>query len=246
MVSSTTKPIVSAIASPRRGAALQHLPTIQVLVLGLLVAASALRGQQPPPPAPPPEPPLITIDETSVKATGVTKSGSAIVFGVARRSLTYYERLEARAEILNDADADGAVRFDVPGDVPWKSVWVAVDLTSGLYDISTPAGFPLELLEFPGQGLGAALNSLETAGEFMELLWVRPAATGAAAWTLAVGDGGASDSDDRSGNGRVRVDVARFRPVGSSPSPPEKFAPGDILVGIDSRALTIFATRLAN
>ena len=208
------------------------------------MAGAVARGQQPPPPTPPP--PVITVNETTVGVTGVTKPGSAVVFGVARRSLTYYERLEARSEILSDTDADGAVRFEVPGDVPWKSVWVAVDLTSGLYDIGTPEGFPLEEIAFPGHGIGQALNSLEAAGEFIELLWVRPAATGAAAWRLAVGDGGASDSDGRSGNGRVRVDVARFRPVGSSPAPPEKFAPGDILVGIDAKALNVFAARLAN
>ena len=218
-----------------------------IVSIGLVCSATQTNAQQPPSP-PPPTPPAIIIDASGLTIIGLKPASSVAIFGSTRRSFEYYERQEMRGDILADDDKDGQLRFDVDGGLPWKSVWVVVDLSTGLYAIAAPEGFPLEEVEFPGRGIGSALNALESEGDFVNLLWVRPSATtGAAAWMLAVGDGGASDDDKKGGNHKIKADVSKFEPVGQSPvTPPDKFAAGDVLVGIDANTLTIFASKLAN
>lgn len=218
----------------------QRWSNARAVFLGMALSLSgSLVAQQPPPP-------VISVDNGGVSVTGVTKAGSVVVFGVARRTAGYFEKRESRAEVVSDQDSDGAVRYDVPKGLPWRSVWFVVDLTSGQYAFTAPEGFPLEEVAFPGRGIGNELKSLETAGDFVELLWVRPGTTGGAAWTQAVGDGGAHDEDAHGGDHRVRADVSRFQAVGQAPAPPEKFAPGDVLVGVEASTLVVFASRLAN
>lgn len=206
----------------------------------LVVAQTA----PPPPPSPTPitEPPVVKLEADAVTVERTTLSGSTVVFGVARRSLEFGERLETRFDLLEDIDKDGAVRYEVGEGVPWKSVWTAVDLASGQFSLIVPEGFPLMEVEFPGNGLGSALKTLETAGDFEQLLWVRP---GLGAWTLTVGDGGVNDGD-REGNHRILADVSLFTAMGKSPAAPEKFAAGDVLVGVEAHTLNVFAARLAH
>jgi hypothetical protein len=67
---------------------------------------------------------------------------------------------------------------------------------------------------------------------------------GQGAWTLTALDGGRNDGDGLTDR-NIRADVASFKPLGSSPAAPDKFAPGDALVGVDYRSLTFYAARLA-
>ena len=206
---------------------------------------SLATAQTPPPPAPPPPitvPPVVTLSDGAVTVEGMTTKASAVVFGVARRSLQFGERLETRFDVLDDTDGNGAIRFEVNEGLPWKSVWTVVDLPSGLFSLAVPEGFPLMEIDFPGQGIGSALNTLESAGDFEQFLWVRP---GLGAWALTAGDGGVNDGDQE-GNHRILADVTRFAAIGKSPAPPDKFAPGDVLVGVEAHTLNIFAARLAH
>jgi hypothetical protein len=219
------------------------LIAVMVLFVGSSFAAPAV-GQTAPPPSPTPitVPPVVTLGADAVTVEGITKTASAVVFGVARRSLEFGERLETRFDLVEDTNNDGAIRFEVAEGLPWKSVWAAVDLTTGEFTLAVPEGFPLLETPFPGQGIGSALNTLETAGDFEQLLWVRPAL---GAWALTVGDGGVNDGDGE-GNHRILADVSRFTAVGKSPAAPDKFAPGDVLVGVEAHTLNVFAARLAH
>ena len=160
--------------------------------------------------------------------------------GVAREVADYAETL-VRREAVVTADATGAARYEIGRAVAPQSVWVAVDLATGGTAAAAPAGFELVESDFRGRGVLRGLLSdadgLEDARPFLEVLLVRPGAVGGA-WGASVGDGGAAD-EDGAGDGKLRVSLARLRPVGSSGAAPERFAPGDTVAAIEPRSLQL-------
>ena len=208
------------------------------LVFVALCSAPLARAQTTPPPST--QPPTLRLGVNEIAVEGLTPDGSTVIFGLARRSHSYWQTLERYAEIVT-ADGTGVAHWDAEETIPWKSVWFIVDLASGEFTSGVPEGFVSDEIDFPGRGIGAALNVLDSEGESKEFLWVRPTV---GAWTLTALDGGRNDGDGATDR-NIRADVSKFRPLGSSPVPPDRFAPGDVLVGIDYRSLTFYAARLA-
>lgn len=203
-----------------------------VLLLGLSAAAAAE--------------PLISFAEKSITASGVTPGGKVVWFGVAREIAEHTATLVRRSRIVIDDDRDGAVRLDLDRPVPFQSIWVAIDLTTGASAVATPEGYPLRRLELPVESLRSGEGKpdwLEDTRGHVEILLARPGTEGAA-WGLAVGDGGNRD-DDHAYDGRLVASLASFNGIGPSPNePPQLFSARDVVVVIDPNQMDISLRQL--
>jgi len=197
--------------------------------------------------------PTVLVGAESIQVTGATASGQVVVFGMTRRGAGMMTAVERIDEVVA-ADALGEALVELGRPVPERSVWAAVDLTSGEIALAAPAAFELREVSFPQRGIGATRRHLEDARRFLDVLLVRPvaavpagqdAAAVAGAWGRSFGDGGEGD-DDGSLDGKVRVALADLAPLGTSPQPPSELGPGDIVVAVDATTLEIYAAKLAH
>ena len=188
-------------------------------------------------------PPAISFEPAAAVVHGITPKGQAVWFSVAREISRRATTVVPRYRIEQDADGDGAVRFELEQEVPLRSIWFAVDLTTGETAVATPEGFPKLEKDLPGKAIPAALNRLDLERHFAYLLLVRP---GVGAWTLRAGDGGESD-EDREPDGTLRAALANLVPVAENgPPPPERFSPKDVLLIIDPDRMEYSTVRIGS
>ncbi|HSN85652.1 MAG TPA: hypothetical protein VL025_02790 [Thermoanaerobaculia bacterium] len=189
----------------------------------------------------------LRFEEQAVVISGLRPNGQAVGFSVAREISDGSATIVRREEILDDTDGDGTVRFELDREVPWKSIWVAVDLATGGYVLGTPEGFPLRERTLPEAGLvrfAEGPEALDVAGELAEVLVVRP---GLGAWGLTAGDGGTLD-DGEPGDRRVSfaLPVARgLDRIPGNPAAPERYRPRDLVVVVDPNRMEVAVTRVA-
>jgi hypothetical protein len=206
---------------------------------------------------------VVEFEEGEVFATELTPSGDAIFFGLAREPQGAFTRVvrrqgielvdpfgEARLPVQVLQAGSGGTGGELVDRVPLKSVWAVVDLETGAFGIGAPSGFRLRELPFPGRafevGAPGLVNRLRHRFAFVDMMLVRP---GVGAWSLRAHDAGPSDhdgaDDDRT---TTRLDdLEPLGPGGATPTPaapPDRFAAGDVVVVINPRDLTIYATRL--
>lgn len=188
---------------------------------------------------PPPARPELAFEESAVVASGIRSKGQVAWFSVAREIADDWATIVRREDVAEDTDGDGVVRFDLDRPVPLKSIWVAVDLTTGEYAVGTPEGFPLQQLDLPSRGLGRAASGpewVESPGQLAEVLIVRP---GAGAWGMTAGDGGEGDEGPR-GDRRVTVSLPRFHGVRATAAAPERYSPRDLVFSIDPDLMKVY------
>lgn len=187
--------------------------------------------------------PTITVEATSVVASGITPSAQVAWFSIAWDRYQGMNRVTRRDRIDTD-DGGGQVVYSVETGVPQNSIWVVVDLSSGEYGAAVPEGSALRLDAVPAgwfvRGVPGAADGLQADRGFLELLVARP---GVGAWADSVGRGGASDIGADAG-GFARASVASMRPIGKAGPAPTKILPGDVVVVIDPNAMDCFATRV--
>jgi hypothetical protein len=131
------------------------------------------------------------------------------------------------------------VRFEIDAAIPQKSVWTVVDVSTGSFSVSAPDGFAPSITSLPsnalGRGTNGVLNRLSKAGDYFDILVVQP---GTGAWSVTVGDGGASDADG-SQDGKVSADLGAMTSIGPPVAPPKRFDAGDVLLVIDSKTFEV-------
>ncbi len=188
----------------------------------------------------------VTFEEAAVVVSDATPGGDVVVFGMARVPWGAYTQVVRRADVLA-ADALGEALYEMPDGkaVPFKSLWAAVDLQTGHYAVAAPGDFPLQEIEFPGQGfeVGAPglVNRLRHRFTWVDELLVRP---GVGAWVLHGADGAPEDEDGEA-NGALVTGLESLEPLEpAGPDPPAGFAAGDVLVIVNPRDLRVYATRL--
>ncbi len=188
--------------------------------------------------------PVIAFEETAVVVRGVTPGGSVVWFSVAREHPHWLTRAVRRDAVLPDTDGDGVVRFELERAVPRRSVWTAVDLTTGAYATATPRDMPRLEVQPTADSLRRSpvgvIETLQDTRGFLEILLVRPAQ---GAWAQSVGDGGASDSNALP-DGRVQASFGSMRPINSSKVAPGQLAPCDVVIVVDPKSLEFYATRV--
>jgi hypothetical protein len=213
------------------------------VVLLLLAAAAAVLAAAPASAAP-----RIAFEERAVVVDGLAADGRVALSGAATGRDGWVPFLYRHDEVLT-ADATGAVRFELDRPLPADSVWFAVDLADGALTVAAPEGTALREIAVPARALRAELDGLDDERRYLYVLVVRPASAAAApeeagAWTMSVGDGAESDGDGRQ-DGRLRALLAGLEPLGAGPPPPERLAPGLVLVAVDATTLDFYAATLA-
>jgi hypothetical protein len=181
--------------------------------------------------------PAITFQDGEVRAAGLTPGGDAIYLGAALVRSGYNVRLANGTERITDAESDGAVVYKPGVGLPYESVWVVVDLTTGASQVASPnpKGFALSQEKLnPGQ-----LRQVIRDGEFTLFLLVRP---GVGAWASTIIDGGSKDGDRRPDD-KVGLDIDSMTPIGSSPAAPKNFDKDDVLFTVDPRTLAVVELR---
>ncbi len=188
--------------------------------------------------------PEIAFDKTAVVASGLTPGGDVVWFGVAREIAERTATIVRHQEIATDDDGDGSVTFDLGRDVPFQSIWVAIDLTTGASAIAVPDGYPLREADLPVSevrlGVGEA-DRIEDSRGYLDILVVRP---GVGAWSVTVGDGGPADADGAY-DGHLAAATADMHDVSSGePGPPDHLGPNDVVVVVDPNAMEIGLRKL--
>jgi len=189
--------------------------------------------------------PVITFAPQAVVVSGVTPGGKVACFSVAREISERTATIVRRPRLAEDDDKDGSVRLELDRKVPFQSIWVAVDLTTGESAVAVPDGYPLHRVDLPGRNLGHGGGKpdwVEDDRGYVDVFIVRP---GQGAWWGTVGDGGETD-DDGAYNGRLIASLVRLHGVGASPpGAPQHFSPHDVVVVIDPNRMEVGLRQLA-
>lgn len=184
------------------------------------------------------------VAEDAVNVSNVTPGGAVVLFSCARTSLNGRTHVRPRAVTLHDDDGDGAVRLTPEDAVPLRSVWIAVDFTSGATATGAHPRFTLFTT-----GIPAAAFRKDAEGEIerldhdirrLLLLVVRP---GTGAWMLFARDGAEGDSD-QSKNARLSMSFASARTVEGKAAAPKHLKADDVVAAIDPNHLDIHLTRI--
>lgn len=201
-----------------------------ILVLGLAALPAAAQ-------------PAIGFEENAVVARGLTAGGSVVWFGVARERINWTSHVTEWQDAEALVDKDGWATLNLGREVPVKSVWVAVDMTTGGFAASSPPTYPWAThAAFPTEGAVFAsdrvsLLSFRDDRQELEVLVVRPTV---GAWRATVRH---DDPASKEGTGVV-FSYSDLIPWGKLPSSPGKLVPGDVIVAIDPNRMEYFAQQL--
>lgn len=238
------------------------LPAAVLLALAIPILSLAQTAEDSPEapdgeaPATPPAAELaLALEADAAVVTGLAPGGEALLFTIAREPVGYLSRVSRRDEVVI-ADETGTAIFvptgaaGEPVPVEPKSVWVAVDLETGMIATAVGEGFEAPrrglpdgaLRRGPSQRLDRLVDRMETA----QVVVVRPGLPEARGiWGLTLMDGSLYD-EDGTDDGGLEMAFDRLIPLaGSAAPPPEEAATGDVLVVVDTDSLAYFATRLA-
>jgi hypothetical protein len=168
-------------------------------------------------------------------------------FAVVRDLTNYYLTFGRIDALLTDDDKDGVVEWKLGRPVPAQSMWAAVDVETGEFAVATPGDYPLRRIAVPANALGGSRREGVDAlvaqwRSLVEILLVRP---GEGAWVLTAGADAEGDEDDDRDNGRLATPLEDLKPLGTSPPPPKKIAPKDVLVVMDPDTMELYAGQLA-
>ena len=152
----------------------------------------------------------ISFTTTAVQVSGVPPGHDVLVFSIAREPGRYATNVVRREKTLSGAPGNTIVTWDIGLSIPLRSVWCAIDLQTGEFDVKAPwqgdgerdvmapGGLAPERMaeapSFPRDGADLTGIAHERADVF--ILLVTP---GRGVWLLWSGDGGPKDDDSRSG-----------------------------------------------
>jgi len=181
----------------------------------------------------------ITFEDSAVVASGLSAGKTMVWFGVERLVDADYSSDLYQHYKTDTVAADGTAHFTLDRAVAAASIWVAVDLDTGAFDVKAPASSPLrrsaqtssQLL----QGTGAAADQFLDTRTYVLGLAVRP---GQGAWLFGGGDGGPRDLD-KSANSRLSFALDQFDALPGSPTAPAKAGGTDLWFVIDPAAMEI-------
>jgi hypothetical protein len=188
--------------------------------------------------------PVIQIAETQVVATGMTPGGRVAWFAFARERTDWTSRVLHWEGASGLADASGQTVLNLGRPVPVKSIFVAIDMSTGAFAASSPPAYPWAAhVPFPVDGLAfgadqVSVVSLRDSHEELEVLVVRPQV---GAWRATV----RHDDEALGGTPGVLVNFSAFSPWGASPASLGPLRSGDVIVAIDPNRIEYFAQQLA-
>jgi len=182
----------------------------------------------------------IELQPTAVIARDVAPGADVVFFGVALQPDGYGAQLEQWAEVISGAAGTTSARLDLKAPLPYKSMWAAVDLTTGEYALSSPAGYTAKQAVIPKKllkkGDTSAADVLTNSREFVQMLLVTPKK---GAWVFAAMDG--AGDDDGKDDGQIAASLDHFRPLGTSKNAPKKLSKNDVVIMFDYNRMEAWA-----
>jgi hypothetical protein len=192
----------------------------------------------------------ISFTDTAIEVSGAPPGHDVLVFSIAREPGRYATNVVRRDKTLSGAPGTKNVTWDIGGTIPPRSIWCAIDLQTGEFDIKSPwqgdgafdvKSEPQRMAEapsFPRDGTDLTAIAHERADVFV--LLVTP---GRGVWILRSGDGGSKDEDSRSG--KVLVLFSKLTPFATNgPPPPRKLSPNHTVILVDPVYLKMWSGRV--
>jgi hypothetical protein len=178
----------------------------------------------------------LSFSKGSITAVGMTPAGAVVWFGATIAS-TGYEVRATRSAAVTLADTTGNASYSPPDTGP-RSVWIAVDLTSGRYATGVPDGSvgTIKHLDTSSLVVSPRLQWRPIRAVTAEILVIRP---GVGAWTLTASDGGRDDADGHF-DGQISAAPAQFKSISITGAPPLAFLSSDLVVAIHPFELEMF------
>ena len=206
-------------------------------IVALLLPVASVRSE--------PVPLSLMISDSGIVISNVTKGGDVVLFSCTRGTRDRRIHVQPLASMLNDDDRDGTVSVSRADGVPIRSVWIAVDYTSGSTATGAHPMFPLLV-----STIGEEMFRKNAAGEIAELvheqprlvlLLVRP---GQGAWLLRAFDGGEGDRDGTA-SGKLSLFFEDARSITGKDKAPKGVKKDDVVVAIDPGHLDVFLSRIS-
>ncbi len=186
----------------------------------------------------------IAVTAQGVVVSNVPKGGSIVLFSCSRYSQRRAIAVRPEARVLLDDDRDGVIRYTPPGNIPVRSVWIAVDQSSGETAAGAPRDFPLLV-----RAVGTSDLRKDVQGEIVSLAAALPrlvvllVSPGNGAWLLAAFDGESTDRDGKK-DGHVELSFGEATSVNGKDKAPNQVKKDDVIVAIDPAHLDVFITQV--
>lgn len=183
----------------------------------------------------------VRLKDKSLTAIGCKPGGNVVWFGVYKEPHKFALR-SVKVQQVIPADKDGLAVLTLSKTIPVRSVWVAVDMTTGAIGIGIPTGGVAEPFADASVAMSKVLGERKifTSRALVDLLLVRPHV---GAWSLRTGDG-FQDDEDRKNNGVLSAGFDRLKSLsGVVPSPPI-FVKDDVIVMLDPGTLEYLAQKI--
>lgn len=186
----------------------------------------------------------LTIDDGSIAVNNATPGGNVVLFaaGLDGSNGVLTQRRLGHAIA---ADAIGSLAYKPARRMPYRTIFVAVDVETGRMALAGAADYEIQVRPFPTEHLERESDGISgMAGAEIpraELLVVRPKG---GAWRLVASEGGSGD-DDKQYDGRLGLDFSTAKSLIGEVAAPARLKSKDVVVLIDSARLEVFTTEVA-
>ncbi len=176
------------------------------------------------------QPLTITFGPNNVAIANVSRSAPVYVFSLVRERKTYYTSVDPIEQRITDFEGVGSVGVSYNHQRSWRSLWFAVDLSTGAFGVGAPPDYPwAKHIVIADAHLkkdaGGEIAQLGMNGEVVEFIVVRPEV---GVWGGLITSMGALD--DAKQNGKITVSIGALTPrAGTTEPPPKKLKKGDIV-----------------
>jgi hypothetical protein len=176
----------------------------------------------------------MTFSESAIVITGAVAPHPILLIGVGREPRGYINRIQTYQARLVDNTGTGSVSYPFNPTLSIRSIWVAVDLVSGVSVSGHPSRYTVTAMEASRDRLrkndAGEIDQVSAPCTLCQFVIVRP---GAGVWSGTVASRGLLDDGNEEGS--ATVSLGKLRPDRETGGPPPKaLQRGDIVVVLDS------------
>jgi hypothetical protein len=186
---------------------------------------------------------VVDLQKNQVTAAGLTPGADVLVFGYGAATTGYDRMFVEWHELVTDDDHDGAITFTSKRHIPWRSIWVVVDLRNAQFAVGAPDAYqiatPNHRRVFSHDAAGL-LDQTTSMAPWLSAVYVHP---GGGVWLLSATDGQPTDADGRR-DGLTTVALPSFTALTPAADRPKEFVPGGVLILLDPFHMRLDAVQL--
>ena len=190
--------------------------------------------------------PSLGFHATGVTVTQLEPGATVYLYSLSREPIGVTTKVVAREAKLVDDDRDGRIDWNLNDPLPWRSIFLAVEMKSGRYAAGAPPHYhqanrvSLTSDHLKRDGAGE-ITQFGFRGSVVEFILVRPKSS--AVWGATIFSG--STSDEGMGTGKVRLSTVKLQPRGgTTEAPPNSLKNDDVLFMVTSFRAEYAAVRV--